>query len=127
MQYFKRYFYIFAWLAAVALYIRSGFVSDSYAVLNNLPVDPVRDVQVFSLISVFECIVLMLVIRPWSFQNSWGRLLAALALFFPWFVICFFTLMHAPPVQGAHAIWLLMVVVALGIALSKTLSNRDAA
>ena len=108
-----RYFYVFAWLIAVALYAHSAFVPDVYAIRSNLLTTPLHDFFVFSLVSGVESMILAAVIRPWSFRGSRGRLLVAFTLFAPWAGLCLFTLMHQSPflcctcaVASACCFWL---------------------
>ena len=81
---YLRYFYVLAWLLAVAFYLRAAFVPDFYAIRNSVPTDPFRSFFFFSLVSGVESMILAVLIRPWSFRGSRGRLLLALTLFAPW-------------------------------------------
>ena len=113
---YMRYFYVFVWLVAVALYAHAAFVPDVYAIRRNLPTTPLHDFFVFSIVSGVESMILAAVIRPWSFRGSRGRLLVAFTLFAPWTGLSLFTLMHQSPFYAAHALWLLLVAFGLVVA-----------
>jgi hypothetical protein len=114
---FPRNFYVYAWLAAVALYVWAAFAPDYYAIHHNLKTYPLRDAMLFSLVSAVECLALLLILRPWTFRGSRWRLLIALILFVPWTALCALSLMHMSPFYSAHALWLLLVVIGLVIAM----------
>ena len=121
---YLRYFYVFAWLLAVAFYLRAAFVPDFYAIRNDVPTDPIRSFFIFSLVSGVESMILAVLIRPWSFRGSRGRLLLALSLFAPWAGLCLFSLIHASPFYAAHALWL--VLTAFGLAVAAVRVSRVA-
>lgn len=107
----KKYFYIYAWVVALALYVYAGFLPDYYAIGNHIPVPsyPVADVIHFSVLSAIECGLLAIIIRPWSFDKSWGRLLVSLILFFLLLFVSAVPSIHAPPIYAAHVFWVLLV------------------
>nr|CAP49143.1 putative integron gene cassette protein [uncultured bacterium] len=112
-----RHFYVYAWLAAFAFYSYAAFLPDYYATRNNIPTHELRNLVIFSALSLIECAVLAILIRPWNFHGNRGRLALSLALFIPWLVVCALTLMHTPAIYSAHVLWLASVVVALVVAL----------
>lgn len=63
--------------------------------------------------AAIETVVLLLILRPWSFRDSVGRLVLALALFVPWTVYTLRINAHAGPILLAHWSWLVFVCVGL--------------
>ena len=75
-----------------------------------------------------ELVLLVALLRPWSFDRSWGRALGALALTLPWTVFSMVITMHAGGIVAIHFLWLCFVVVLLLAALVMgLLPSRDAA
>lgn len=60
-----------------------------------------------------EVAVLVLLLRPWSFRDSIGRLVLALVLFLPWALFNLVLGMHGGPISNAHELWLLLVCAGL--------------
>lgn len=69
-------------------------------------------------------VVLALILRPWSFRDSVGRLLLALALFASWTAFNLLTLTHAGEVIGAHLFWLVLVCASLAYGIVKVVAAR---
>lgn len=67
-----------------------------------------------------ELAVLLAILRPWSWDRSWGRTLVALALLLPWTSLLMMMSMHAGGVIVLHTLWLMTLVVALGCVLVYT-------
>lgn len=113
---FARYFALYAWFVAVALYARSAFLPDFYAIHHGLPTSPVRDAVIFALVSAVECAALFLLVGRSPPKRSRSSVATAAAAFVPWTALCMFTLMHQPPAYGAHVLWLLAINLALVVA-----------
>jgi len=82
--------------------------------------------------STMELAVLYVILRPWSFRASWGRVLLALLLFLPWTSVSVMAVMHSGGVFVLHVFWLLVVsfsliAVALASGLQALLRKKDAA
>ncbi|MEZ4452543.1 MAG: hypothetical protein R3B09_23970 [Nannocystaceae bacterium] len=66
-----------------------------------------------------EMVILYAILRPWSYQRSWGRSLAALALLAPWTALSMVLTMHAGGVVVTHFLWLaILTVIVLVLALT---------
>lgn len=109
------------WIALTVFYITTGFQSDAWLNYQGIPGEdqsyPRHLVATFSSISGAETAVLLLLARPWIFRGLWWRLLATFILFSLWTTIWVLGLLHQPPVQGAHLLWLIALVPTLLIAL----------
>lgn len=62
-------------------------------------------------LSLSELIILMGILRPWSFDRSWGRGMATFALLLPWTALAILSMMHSGGVFALHALWLMVVLV----------------
>ena len=71
-----------------------------------------------------EAAVLVLLLRPWSFRDSIGRLVLALVLFLPWTLFNLLVGMHSGPIGNAHELWLLLVCAGLVAGLIMTVRGR---
>jgi hypothetical protein len=71
-----------------------------------------------------EAGVLVLLLRPWSFRDSIGRLVLALLLFVPWALFSLVVGMHGGPISNAHELWLLLVCAGLVAGLIMTVRGR---
>ena len=79
------------------------------------------------LLTVVELAVLYAILRPWSYRRSWGRAVAALALFLPMAAFSTLMTMHAGGIVSLHLLWLVAVLVVLfGAALSRWLPAQRA-
>lgn len=76
------------------------------------------------LLSVAELLVLLAVLRPWSYRDSWGRSLVALILLTPWTFLNFVATMHAGGVLNLHVLWLLGAWLAMPVATIRGLELR---
>jgi hypothetical protein len=65
-----------------------------------------------------DILVLYAVLRPWSYDRSWRRALAALVLFTPWAVLNTFSLMHAGSVWATHVMAVLAIWLGLALLLA---------
>lgn len=108
------------WIALTAFYISMGFVPDSWLRHRGIPAEyqsyPGNLVILFSSMSAAEIAVLLLLTRPWTFRGLWWRLLVSFLLFSLWTTIWVLGLLHQPPVEGAHLVWLLALVPILLVA-----------
>lgn len=74
-------------------------------------------------LSLVELIVLLAVLRPWSYLRAWPRALGALALLVPWTGLSALLTMHAGGVVALHLAWLLVLVGTLfGLAIWSAVS-----
>jgi hypothetical protein len=77
------------------------------------------------LITLLELAVLYAILRPWSYRRSWGRAVAALALFLPVAAFSMLMTMHAGGILSIHFFWLVAVLFVLfGAALSRWIPAR---
>ena len=70
------------------------------------------DGLVFTLV---ELAVLVAILRPWSYERSWGRALVALALLVPWAGISMISTMHAGGIVVLHFMWIALLVLDVGV------------
>ena len=66
-------------------------------------------------LTFFELAILVAILRPWSYDRSWGRASIALALLLPWTLLWMLGAMHAGGVFGLHWMWLALLVVGLTV------------
>ncbi|MBM9914226.1 MULTISPECIES: hypothetical protein [Stenotrophomonas] len=108
------------WLAVVAALVNAGFTPDYWMLRHfeggTLPY-PTSSVVVFALLSTVELVIAALIVRPWRFDRLWLRLLIAVVLLLAWTFPWLASMMHQPPVQGMHLLWLLLLDVGLLLAL----------
>src|SRR5262245_18659306 len=106
--------FVVVWLVVLLLYAQFNWELGPIDVSVEVPVTTAvgRGIGVLSI----ETVALYAILRPATFQRSWGRLLAALAVLLPW------TALTARPLWApgwwngghfAHAYWLLGVTVIL--------------
>jgi hypothetical protein len=69
------------------------------------------------LFATIDVVVLYAVLRPWSYDMSWRRALAALLLFTPWALLNTFSLMHAGSVWATHIMSVLAIWLSLALLL----------
>lgn len=98
-----------AWIALTAYYIASGFEPDFW--LGNIDYEnygyyPYALVREFSAISAGEIAGLLLIVRPWNSHGIRGRILVAFILSLLWTMGWVAAMMHQPPAQYAHLLWL---------------------
>jgi hypothetical protein len=74
--------------------------------------------------SAIETALLALILRPWSFRDSIGRLVLALVLFAPWTAFVMLKVGRGGSVIGAHWFWLLMVCFGLVYGIVKVAVAR---
>lgn len=111
-------------LAAVLMVLSA--VSDgiaprgSRAYGQNLPGELTRNL----LMMTGEAMVLLAILRPWSFRNSWGRALMAWVIVTPYALLYFAVTMHSGPISTAHAFWLIGFVLVLPVVVVHALAGR---
>jgi hypothetical protein len=67
------------------------------------------------LFTTIDIVVLYAVLRPWSYDRSWRRALAALLLFTPWAFLNAITVVHAGSVRFTHILSVLAVWLGLAV------------
>lgn len=103
----------FLWLLAIASYLYWIQLPDGYAVNYGIPTHPLQNFIRFSILATIECAILWSILRPGSFENSWGRVLIALTVLLPWAFFSCITTMHMPPIYVGHALWTLFLLALL--------------
>ena len=73
------------------------------------------DLNVVIMTMAVEITVLFLILRPLSYNLSWGRVLLALILAVPLTLLSLISTMHAGFVIITHAMWCLTMVVMLAV------------
>jgi hypothetical protein len=54
--------------------------------------------------TVVELLFVLVILRPWSYQRSWGRSLAALLLLTPWTLFYLLILIHSGGIMVLHSL-----------------------
>jgi len=102
-----------AWLALMAAAYwarrRSSFDPLSRAFGHNWP----GDLQNVALYGGLEILILTIIVRPWSYDRSWGRALIATGLLIPYTAFALVATMHAGTIIFIHALWLVALLVAM--------------
>jgi hypothetical protein len=105
------------WLAGTTAVVASGFSVDGYKLhVMQVPLPhryPLSGVVTTSFALALELAVIYAVIRPATYNRSWGRALCAVFLATIAFLLSVASLMHAPPYWGAHSLFLLCLTVGL--------------
>ena len=99
------------WLAGAALYARYNY-EFSYATLSRA-VDPLQSVWNGAGVLSIQILVLFALLRPLTFNNSWGRVLITLIVSACWFAYLARGAMHASGWFHANLLWMLAVLVGL--------------
>jgi hypothetical protein len=86
----------------------------------NLPGELTRNL----LMMAVEAMVLLSILRPWSFRNSWGRALIAWLIVTPYALLYVAVTMHSGPITTAHAFWLIGFVLVLPVVVVHALDGR---
>lgn len=112
-----RLVFAIAWLVGVIAVLMGGMLPDGFREqVLHLPDPqpyPLGGVTTIILIVTVECALLWAIIRPKSYDASWGRVLVALMLFVAATMYFGMWLMHAPPYMAMHFLWLAFVSLAL--------------
>ena len=76
--------------------------------------------------SFSELVILMAILRPWSYRHSWTRGLGAVAILLPWAGLSVIMTMHAGGIVALHALWiaLLLVIMLVVTTVSAIASKR---
>src|SRR6187399_1339525 len=94
------------WLAGIAVVVASGFSVDGYKLhVMQIPLPhpyPLTGVVNTACVLSFELALIYAVIRPATYNKSWGRVLCAVFVAVIALLFSVATLMHAPPYWGAH-------------------------
>ena len=105
------------WLVGIAAVAASGFSVDGYKLhVMQVPLPhpyPLTGVVNTSCVLTFELAVIYAVMRPATYDRSWGRALSAVFVAAIGFLFSLATLMHAPPYWGAHCLLLFCLTVGL--------------
>ena len=123
---------VIAWLIGVVAVLIGGMLPDGYREdalhLSGPQPYPLDGVAMFILIATVECALLWAVIRPKSYDASWGRVLVALMLFVAATMYFGMWLMHAPPYMSMHVLWLVFMSLALLVvgvfSFARAIANR---
>lgn len=99
---------------------RANFDPSSTQLDKNWP----GDLQRTLIEAAIGTVALALILRPWSFRDSVGRLGLALALFVPWTALELRTSTHTGEIIGALLFWLLAVCIGLVYGLVKVVAAR---
>jgi hypothetical protein len=67
-------------------------------------------------LTLIELAVLTAILRPWSYDRSWGRSLVAAALLVPWAAISMIGSMHQGSIRVLHFTWVFVALVGIFIA-----------
>src|SRR5262245_32347730 len=104
-----------ACLAAAAI-IASGFAESTY---------PVLGVALFVVLVGFEAFVVLLILRPQTYRDSWGRALAASGACLVGLFLSAQNTLGAPEYVFFHQKWLAAASVALvGLAIASLINAR---
>ena len=80
------------------------------------------------LFSLSELVILTGLLRPWSYNRSWGRGMVAVALLLPWTALAVVSMMHSGGVFALHALWLMVVLVGVVVlTLVSALTSKSSA
>jgi peptidoglycan/LPS O-acetylase OafA/YrhL len=58
-----------------------------------------------------ELLMAVALLRPWSYDRSWGRAIATVALFLPWTFLNVAFLIHSGGIMATHAVFLVVVLL----------------
>ena len=59
--------------------------------------------------------MLLAILRPWSYDRSWGRALVAWILLAPWNALSMIMSMHQGGIIVLHWMWLCLLLLGIGI------------
>ena len=107
------------WLVGIVVVVASGFSVDGYKLhVMQVPLPhpyPLTGVVNTSCVLTFAFAVIYAVVRPPTYNKSWGRALSAVFVAAIGFLFSLATLMHAPPYWGVHCLLLLGLTVGLTV------------
>ena len=75
--------------------------------------------------SAVEIVAAAMVLRPWSYNRSWGRALVAVLLLTPWLMLWGVLGLHAGPATHAHTTWLVGLWLGLAVAAARGALTSD--
>jgi hypothetical protein len=73
--------------------------------------------------TLIELAVLIAILRPWSYDRSWGRSLVAAALLAPWTAISMVLSMHQGGIVALHFMWVFFALVGVFVAFLVSASS----
>jgi len=116
------------WLAGVAGVVAAGFSVDGYRLhVMQMPLPhpyPFEGVAAFCGAITVEVALLYAVIRPATYDRSWGRALFAIFVSGAAFLLTVVTMMHAPPYWGAHGLFLFCLTLASMLLFLVSVASR---
>jgi hypothetical protein len=71
-----------------------------------------------------ELVVLLAILRPSTYERSWGRALGAFALYAPAALFSALFAMHAGGILAIHLLWMLVVTLGLFVLMILSLASR---
>ena len=71
--------------------------------LHNFP----HDLRKNAVLVLIEAVVVLLLIRPWSYNRDSGRTLIAALVFTPWLLLNLVFMIHSGGIMALHTLWLL--------------------
>jgi hypothetical protein len=76
------------------------------------------------MLTVLELVVLLAILRPWSYDRSWGRSLVAALLLLPVTAFSMLMTMHAGGIITLHFLWTLAALIGVTIAFVAGVVSR---
>jgi hypothetical protein len=61
----------------------------------------------YAILVLIEAVVALLLMRPWSYDRSWGRALIAAVVLMPWLLLNLMVMIHSGGIMVLHTLWLL--------------------
>ena len=74
------------------------------------------DYSRFALAVLFEGFVAVLLLRPWSYNRSWGRSACTFLLLLPWLSLNLLMMIHSGGIMVIHTLWLFALWTGCGVA-----------
>jgi hypothetical protein len=71
------------------------------------------DLEQVAVVGAVEVIVLLAILRPWSYRRSWGRAFGAAVLYGLYGLLSFVAGMHSGSIVGMHELWLLAIAATM--------------
>jgi peptidoglycan/LPS O-acetylase OafA/YrhL len=106
-----------AWSIAVIAAVIAGFSPNPYLEhVRNIPPPhpyPTATVLWVVLLMTIQAGALIAILRPGSYQRSWGRALVALVVSLGFLVVAAIASMHTPPPFAVYQIWALALAVVM--------------
>ena len=128
MPYSAQAVFALLWLAGIAVVVASGFSVDGYKLhVMQIPLPhpyPLTGVVNTACVLSFELALIYAVIRPATYNKSWGRVLCAVFVAVIALLFSVATLMHAPPYWGAHCLFVFCLTVGLVVLFLVSVATR---